>query len=146
MNNKTFRLSRTGLISVMLIAALVRFPAAGEKCEESETEGRVQAKVHHSSAGWFWGGVGTGMLTLYLGTPLIMGAAAFTSPQPDSIPQNSDPKCFTEGYSRQARSQNVTSAASGGGVGMAISTAAMLVVLVVFLGKSAGGRPIMVGG
>ncbi|MFP4681954.1 MAG: hypothetical protein ACLFQB_15890 [Chitinispirillaceae bacterium] len=145
MNIESFRITRTGLISIILIAALFRMSAAQGNCEAEKTQGRMQAELNHSSSDWFWGGMGIGMLTFCMGGPFVIGAAANTNIHPDSIPGNTNSECFIEGYRKEVRKQNVESAAEGVKVGLGISVAVVLVTLVALLRKRTG-RPLMVDG
>ena len=108
------------LISIFL---LVAFPISvlASDCEDAKVEGENAASTQHSSAGWFLGGVGSGVLLGLIGTGVVTAAAAMTHPQPKLIPDNiKNQNCYINGYSKKGKSKNTLSALCGGLVGTAV--------------------------
>ena len=95
-----------------------------KSCNDSRLSGVQQATLHHSSAGWFWGGVGSGLVLGPIGAAAITLSARSSSPIPPEIPQDVSRQCFLEGYDSKARRLNVGRALCGGLIGTAILTAA----------------------
>ena len=81
---------------------------------------RIDAGSRHSSAGWFLGGVGSGVLLGLIGTGIITVTAAMSNPQPRLLPADVDGSCYINGYAKKAKSKNTWSALGGGLVGTAV--------------------------
>ena len=88
-------------------------------CDTSRDTGRQDATTRHGSAGWFIGGVASGVLLGLIGTGAIVGASALTNPQPSTLPANTEEPCYRQGYTSKAKSKNVLSALFGGLAGTA---------------------------
>lgn len=107
------------------LVAMVRFRLAPEQigngsCDDDRTHGRADAASTHRSGGWFWGGVGSGLLLSILGTGIITAVGASSDPQPKEVPAGYDPACYRDGYQSKAKSKNTVSALTGGLVGTAV--------------------------
>ena len=89
-------------------------------CEDDRVHGRADASSGHHSGGWFWGGVGSGLLLSLIGTGIITAVGASSDPQPKEVPAGYDPACYRDGYQSKAKSKNTISALTGGLVGTAI--------------------------
>lgn len=85
---------------------------------DSVRAGRQDAEEMHSSAGYFLGGVGAGLLLGLIGT-VIIGVSAGGS-QPDFIPENVDSRGYLSGYYKKAKSKNQGAAWGGGLLGTAV--------------------------
>jgi len=114
------------LISFALIL-LLPVLAFSQDCEKVKIQGENAAATQHSSAGWFLGGVGSGVLLGLIGTGIITGASALSNPQPKLIPENVDQQCYINGYSKKGKSKNIWGAFGGGLVG----TAAFVTVILI---------------
>jgi hypothetical protein len=100
-----------------------------KECGQSKEEGKIQADALHRSSGWQLGGFACGLLFSFVGTGVITGIAACTSPQPDHIPSDVFEQCYKKGYTRKAKSKNVLSALSGGALGLLIGTTIASVII-----------------
>lgn len=89
-------------------------------CQDDRIRGRSDASVMHGTTGWMLGGFASGLVLGLIGTGVITAVAATGSPQPDLVPDTTDPSCYREGYSGKARSKNTVSALAGGLVGTAV--------------------------
>jgi hypothetical protein len=115
-------LSKTqGPLSIAIASIpIVLQPAS---CETARATGREDADTRHGSAGWFVGGVVSGVLVGLIGTGIITGASALTSPQPRLVPPELTggiENCYRDGYKGKAKNKNVVSSLLGGLSGTAV--------------------------
>jgi hypothetical protein len=53
----------------------------------------------------------------FIGAGVITAGAAFSDPQPQTIPDTVEAPCYREGYRSRAKNKNVLSALLGGSIG-----------------------------
>lgn len=99
---------------------------ATASCQESYVRGEIEANIRHSSAGWFAGGIGSGVLLGLIGTGIVTAVAYGSNPRPSYVPQEYDSACYISGYSSKAKSKNSWNAFGGGLIGTAIIVAIVL--------------------
>jgi hypothetical protein len=119
-------LARSGsLIRITAIAVIVVFPTAlvAADCDESKAQGENDAANRYSTAGWFIGGLGCGMLGGLIGAGVITAVAAFSNPQPKTIPDGFNESCYGNGYSGKAKSKRTWAALGGGLLGTLVFVA-----------------------
>jgi hypothetical protein len=92
--------------------SFIQYPV--KDCETSKEEGKNQAKIGHSTTGWEWGGAASGFLGGLIGTGVITGIAAISSPTTNQIPNDVVKECYQNGYTAKARSKNIMSALTSG--------------------------------
>jgi hypothetical protein len=102
--------------------AIANAPIAAQQatCDTSRATGRNDAGERHGRAGWFFGGLGSGLAATFIGAGAITAGAAFTDPQPKEIPPNVEEPCYRDGYRSAAKGKNVTSALFGGLIGSVV--------------------------
>jgi len=89
-------------------------------CLKSQITGKADASAQHSSVGYFLGGVCSGVLLGLIGTAILTVAAAGSNPDPSSVPDTLDVRCYVDGYHSKAKSKNVWSALGGGLLGTTV--------------------------
>jgi hypothetical protein len=89
-------------------------------CAESQVRGKKDASETHSSTGWFFGGLGSGILLGLIGTGIITVVAATSKPKPETLPAEVNPDCYRDGYRDKGKSKNTWSALGGGLVGTVV--------------------------
>ena len=89
-------------------------------CDASKTQGRADAGDQHGTVGWFVGGIGAGVGLGLIGTGIILGGTALSSPKPATIKAGQEETCYRDGYKSKAKSKNLVSALLGGLVGTAV--------------------------
>ena len=120
---------RKWIACLIVFAMVVPFALAEPMdCNESRAQGELDASMQHKTGGWFFGGVGSGMLLGLIGTGIITLAAGGSNPNPVIYPDEDDVSvtCYVTGYQDKARKKSMWAAAGGGLVGTAV---AVLVVV-----------------
>lgn len=114
-------MKKTTVVCLVVIAALVCAPLTvySEGTDhlnstESFNAGSLDAETQHSSTGWMIGGLLGGGLFSWLGTGITVLIASGSSPAPSFVPENAEPASYLSGYQKNARKQNVRSAAISG--------------------------------
>lgn len=92
-------------------------------CPDSKLAGKTDADDQHGTVGWFVGGIGAGVGLGLIGTGIIMGITALSSPKPSAIRAGQEEGCYRDGYKGTAKKKNLLSALYGGLVGSAVWTA-----------------------
>jgi hypothetical protein len=103
------------------VAALAQ-RAPQPACDEAQAKGRLDAASAHHTTGWFFSGLGMGLVLGFIGTGAITGIAALKHPQPKQIPAGLQQDCYRDGYTSKAKSKNTLTALVGGLVGGAVWT------------------------
>jgi hypothetical protein len=120
-------------ISVIIVFLILNISIAAaaedgatKSCQESSMEGTTHADLYHSSAGWWAGGVGSGVVLGLIGTGIVWGISMASNPQTSTNPEKIDENCYRQAYKNEAKGQNKTGAGVGGLIGTAV-------ILVIFL-------------
>jgi len=92
-------------------------------CDASKLQGRTDAGDQHGTVGWMAGSLAAGVGLGLIGTGIMLGMTALSSPKPDAIKPNMEETCYRDGYKSKAKNKNLIAALLGGLVGTAVWTA-----------------------
>jgi|GEM_PF-2774388 len=102
--------------------ALVPYADGSQSSGDSYNEGVMDAEDQHSAFGWGVGGFFAGGLFSWLGTGIVVLVASGSRPTPRYVPDAMDTMSYRNGYTDEARRQNVRSAAIPGVIMSALWT------------------------
>lgn len=86
---------------------------------DSYSKGIRDAKRWHNANRWLLGGFATGLFLPVLGPPMISLSVSET--YPDAVPANSEPNGYLQGYKKQTKIANRSSALGGGILGTLVT-------------------------
>ena len=95
-------------------------------CDDARAEGRRDAAVQHS-ARWWWLSTAMGFFLPLLGIGVATGTAAFSHPEPKTIPVTLNAVCYRDSYGDRARTRNILTALGSSTIGTALFIFAVVV-------------------
>ena len=115
-------MSRPSLTAHLDARLLARELTQVATCDASKLQGRTDAGDQHGTVGWMAGGLGAGVGLGLIGTGIMLGMTALSSPKPDAIKPNMEETCYRDGYKGKGKSKNLVAALLGGLAGTAVWT------------------------
>ncbi len=121
--------------SILLVAVMLNLSLATaevtvpqKSCFDSNVAGSEFAEKRHSNTGWWVAGASSGFLLGLIGTGVVWTASLFTNPKPSAMPEDTEARCFQEGYTKTAKGKNKFAAGIGGLAGTAVAVATILII------------------